>query len=173
MAILHNSYQLIECMLTHGADVFIRLIENKTLLHYAVIMQNEKIAKLLLDFSKYIKNMAQNVKRQASIYLIKHKFSTTSRFSTHRSQESSIEDHSTNKALQNKVALKTFDMSKLQKFIRSIKILDSHISKSMMSSRRSSANISNQMSRTSTGVFEKNIVQLDINKNQESEYVNW
>lgn len=63
MAILHNSYQLIECMLTHGADIFIRLIENKTLLHYAVIMQNEKIAKLLLDFSKYIKNMAQNVKR--------------------------------------------------------------------------------------------------------------
>ena len=64
-------------------------------------------------------------------------------------------------------------MSKLQKFIRSIKILDSHISKSMMSSRRSSANISNQMSRTSTGAFEKNIVQLDINKKQGSEYVNW
>jgi len=55
MAVLHNSYQLVECLLIHGANVHNKFLENKTLLHYAVIMQNPRIVKLLLDFSFYIK----------------------------------------------------------------------------------------------------------------------
>lgn len=61
MAILHNSYIITEWFLIHGGDVEVQLIENKSLLHYAVIMQNQQIVKLLLDYREYHKEQTESV----------------------------------------------------------------------------------------------------------------
>ena len=62
LAVLQDSYEMVELLLVHGANVHEKLIENKTVLHYAVIMKNIKIVKLLLDFSKYLTSKQQQTK---------------------------------------------------------------------------------------------------------------
>ena len=93
-------------------------------------------------------------------------------FQTLKSQENSNDDHKV-KSKKKKEMFRTFDISKLQKFIRSIKVIKKFTSESMMSPKRSSVNFSNQISKANAGVLEKNLIQVDINETQESEFVNW
>lgn len=60
LAVLNNSYELFELLITHGVDMKQIYSGDKTLLHVAVSLNNYQIAKLILDFEKFIDQMSKN-----------------------------------------------------------------------------------------------------------------
>ena len=60
LAVLNNSYELFELLITHGVDMKQIYTGERTLLHVAVSLNNFHIAKLILDFENYIDQLSKN-----------------------------------------------------------------------------------------------------------------
>ena len=61
LAVLNNSYILVELLLTHGANHTLRYRDKMTILHIASKQNNFEIVKLILDFESYMES-AQRIK---------------------------------------------------------------------------------------------------------------
>lgn len=68
----------------------------------------------------------------------------------------------------------TLDMSKLRKFQVSVNIIDLNMmGDSKPLSRLGSAELGRQLSRSSTGAFDRNITSMEVTQRQERKFINW